>query len=119
MRAIYTRKVEYEVCLAAGLLQKFGRRINIVKIQPFNTEDNLLYKPEYITGFISERYSVGLDESWESAQLDIRNILKSGITSEVKSNHFTNHVRGVSFDTDYSNIKFKYLLLPIWLLWYP
>lgn len=84
-------------------------------IQPFNTEDNLLYKPEYITGFISERYSVGLDESWESAQLDIRNILKSGITSEVKSNHFTNHVRGVSFDTDYSNIKFKYLLLPIWI----
>lgn len=84
-------------------------------ILPFNTEDNLLYKPEYIAGFISERYSVGLDDSWEMAQHDIKRILESGIASEVKSAHFTSHVRNISFNTAYSNVKFKYLLLPIWI----
>lgn len=84
-------------------------------IQPFNTEENLIYKPEYITGFISERYSVGLDESWEKAQRDIENILRSGIASDVQDNHFTSHVRNIAFSTEYSNIKFKYLLLPIWI----
>ena len=87
----------------------------IKAVQPFDTEDNLLYKPEYITGFISERYSVGLDESWENAQNDIRNILRSNIISQIESDHMTNHVRNVSFDTEYSNVKFKYLLLPIWI----
>ncbi len=84
-------------------------------IQPFNTEENLLYKPEYLTGFISERYSVGLDESWESAQVSIENILRSDITAQIKSQHMTSHVRNVSISTEHSNIKFKYLLLPIWI----
>lgn len=84
-------------------------------IQPFNTEDNLLYKPEYITGFIAERYSIGLDDSWEGARLDIESILRSGIISQIKGHHMTSHVRNVVFDTEYSNIKFKYLLLPIWI----
>lgn len=85
------------------------------KLAPFDTEDNLLYKPEYIAGFISERYSVGLADSWEKAKVDINYILKRDIEDKIEREHSTSHVRGIMANTQFSDIKYKYLMLPIWL----
>ncbi|MHB1454716.1 MAG: hypothetical protein ACYCYM_12300 [Saccharofermentanales bacterium] len=85
------------------------------KIEPFDTENNLKYKPEYVAGFISERYSIGLKEGWNKAVGYIRQHLASNITSKIRSEHHADHVNSLNVQTGFSDIKYKYLLLPAWI----
>jgi len=83
--------------------------------EPFNTADNLLYKPEYVAGFVAERYSVGLRDAWEKAKGFIAKKLRRSIADKIvrENNANTSKVHNVA--TAYSNIKYKYLLLPVWV----
>lgn len=85
------------------------------RIEPFMTEDNLVYKPEYVAGFISERYAVGLKEGWEKAKAFIRRRLESNVTSKIRVENAASAVRGLRMHTHYNDIKYKYLLLPVWV----
>jgi len=84
-------------------------------IEPFDTENNLEYKPEYLAGFASERYAVGLSDAWLKAQAEIREKLAAEIRNEVCERHGTVHVDSVRFHTDHRNVTYKYLLLPVWM----
>lgn len=84
-------------------------------IEPYNTEDNKAYKPEYMAGFAAERYSVGLKDAWENAKEFIGDRLRSGISSQVIHQYNANHVRSIMMNTRYSNITYKYLMLPVWI----
>ncbi|MFZ2539413.1 MAG: hypothetical protein WAX04_10990 [Oscillospiraceae bacterium] len=84
-------------------------------IEPFDTENNVEYKPEYLAGFISERYSIGLKEAWENAKSIIRKLLSKKITDKIKSQHFADRVDSLNFQTIHENITYKYLLLPVWI----
>lgn len=84
------------------------------KLEPFDTENNKSYKPEYIAGFIAERYSVGLKDAWKIAMKSIKQKLKENISREIEVEHHADHVRELTLDTDYNNITYKYLLLPVW-----
>lgn len=84
-------------------------------LEPFDTADNKAYKPEYIAGFVAERYSVGLKDAWGKAKSSITNKLRRHIESDIRQQHHADHVRNVSLSTDFSNITYKYLLLPIWI----
>lgn len=85
------------------------------KIEPFNTADNKTYKPEYVAGFISERYSIGLKDAWESAKKFISSRLRSNIRQKIIRAYNADDVRNLNIRTSYSNITYKYLLLPIWI----
>lgn len=85
------------------------------KLEPFDTENNKTYKPEYIAGFVAERYSLGLKDAWQRAMRSIKSKLTSNISSKVRRETHADHVRGLTFSTDYNDITFKYLLLPIWI----
>lgn len=88
------------------------------EVEPFHTADNKKYKPEYVAGFIAERYSLGIAEAWEKAKAFIGRKLRANIEDKVRAEHHADHVRIKSVDTGYSNITFKYLLLPVWLSTY-
>ncbi len=85
------------------------------KLEPFDTENNKSYKPEYIAGFVAERYSLGLKDAWQRAIQSIKSKLTSHISDEIREEHRADHVGSVSFSTDYKDITYKYLLLPIWV----
>jgi hypothetical protein len=85
------------------------------KIEPFDTENNLKYNPEYLAGFASERYAVGLSDAWLKAQADIREKLARDIREKVGREHCTSYVDSVRFHSDYRNVTYKYLLLPVWM----
>ena len=85
------------------------------RVEPFNTEDNLIYKPEYVAGFISERYSVGIKDAWKKAKEFINRHLHNEIRSKIRIENRADVVAGLRVQTNYSDIKYKYLLLPIWL----
>ena len=68
-----------------------------------------------VAGFIAERYSIGLKEGWESAQQTIQSQLRSDISSYVRRHLNANRADSVRFSTLYSNITYKYLLVPTWI----
>lgn len=84
-------------------------------IEPFKTEDNKVYKPEYLAGYAAERYNIGLKSAWETGKNIIKNKLNSLISDKVTKDNSADHVRNLNFNTRYSNITFKYLLLPIYI----
>lgn len=84
-------------------------------LEPFNTADNLTYKPEYVAGFVAERYSVGLKDGWEKAKKLIFGRVKRNISTKVERENFADVVEIDRLSISYSAITFKYLLLPVWM----
>lgn len=85
------------------------------KIEPFNLLNNKVYKPEYVAGFLSERYSIGLQDGWSQAKREISNHLNAQITSKIRWEHNADVVSNLHFSTTHDDITYKYLMLPIWL----
>lgn len=85
------------------------------KIEPFDTENNKAYKPEYVAGFVAERYSVGLKDAWSTAVSSIKQKLRDNISRKIRKQQNADHVRNLKISTNFSNVTYKYLLLPIWV----
>jgi DNA-directed RNA polymerase subunit RPC12/RpoP len=81
------------------------------KLQPFHLKELLPYSPKFLSGFVAERYSIGLKEGWGKARIKI----DSSLRSEIRARIHGDEVRNLNVSTSYSNIKFKHLLLPIWI----
>lgn len=87
----------------------------LARIEPFDTENNLVYNPEYLSGFASERYSVGVADAWKDAKQSINSKIHSAVTQKVAREHHTNHVSSVHINVHFRNVTYKYLLLPVWI----
>ncbi|MGG0658492.1 hypothetical protein [Rummeliibacillus pycnus] len=85
------------------------------KIEPFNLMNNTSYKPEYVSGFLAERYSIGLEDGWKIAQQDIKDHIRQQIASKIRFECGADQVGSIQFSTTHDNITYKYLMLPIWL----
>lgn len=107
----YNEFINDELVLAS---QNHDTRI-LHKLEPFDTENNKTYKPEYIAGFVAERYSLGLKDAWKKAMGSIKRKLENRISDKITVEHHADHVRFLKVETDYTNITYKYLLLPIWI----
>lgn len=108
----FDKFIDDELICACG--NNHDKRI-LSKITPFDTEDNVSYRPEYIAGFAAERYSLGLKDAWEQAKAIIREKLKSIARNKLQSDHNADSTRNVTVQSQFSNITYKYLLLPIWI----
>ena len=73
------------------------------------------YSPEFIAGFLAERYTVGLDEGWDIAKTQIKRTLDSEISSMEKKKRGADRVDKLNFNTAYSKVTYKYVLAPIWI----
>jgi len=85
------------------------------RIEPFNTANNKAYKPEYVAGFVAERYCIGLKEGWEKAKQAITSRLRSNISQKIRAKYNADHVGNLHLRTSYTGITYKYLMLPIWI----
>lgn len=83
----------------------------MTKLEPFNFSELLHYKPEFLSGFTAERYCIGLKDGFQRAISLIRPRIYSGIEGEINADE----VRNLNFSTSYNNVKYKHLLLPIWI----
>ena len=66
-------------------------------------------------GFVAERYSIGLKDAWTTAMSSIKEKLTRHITNDIINDHTADRVRNLHLKTNYKNITYKYLLLPIWV----
>ncbi len=81
------------------------------KLEPFEREELVKYKPEYLSGFFAERYSIGLREGWETVREHIDFELRQAVERQINADE----VRNLSIRTSYNDIKFKLTLLPVWI----
>lgn len=110
----------------SGIYQKFFDDVTVMAskrqadsgvraCEPFDFSKLVPYSPQVVAGFIAERYSIGLKEGWESAQKTIQSRLYSDISSYVRRHWNASRADSVRFSTLYSNITYKYLLVPTWI----
>ncbi len=86
----------------------------INKILPFDLDNKEQYKKEYLAGFAAERYSSSLDDSFETAKAMIDPDIRQCILSQYRYDV----IGYLNVNTGYSDIRFNYTLLPMWLCGY-
>lgn len=84
-------------------------------IEPFDTTKLKEYTPEYMAGFMAERYTIKVKSAWERAKEKIENILRQRVTSKIQREHGTSYVQGVRVETNHQQVTYKYVLLPVWI----
>ncbi|MCZ2341619.1 MAG: hypothetical protein LC104_07455 [Bacteroidales bacterium] len=86
----------------------------VVKLEPWELDKLDGYKPDYLSGFKTERYAVGLREGMEQAKARMAPTIDTLIRQDIGGDH----QRISSKDTRYTAITFKHLLLPVWIAVY-
>lgn len=84
-------------------------------LEPYRTAENKTYKPEYIAGFVAEKYGLGVRNAWELTRDSIRFKIKQNIEDEIRHEHRADRVKDLKVDTLFSDVTYKYLLLPVWI----
>jgi len=81
------------------------------KIEPYNTNELEPYKPQYLSGYTAEKYSIGVKECFESAKNKMHDALTDDVRKMVLKKY--DEVRNIRIDTRYSNVTYKHVLLPV------
>lgn len=84
------------------------------KLSPFDVRTAESYKREYVAGFFAERYGESLDDSFENAKTRMDAEIKRIILSRYRADV----VDHLNVSTTYDEVKFNYILLPIWVCGY-
>lgn len=69
------------------------------------------YQDDYLSGFRSERYKVGLEEGFEVAKSMMQPVIENSIRIDIGGDE----QQISSCKTQHDNVTFKHILLPIWL----
>lgn len=85
------------------------------RILPFDHEKLVPYKPEYVAGFISERYSVGLKDGWDIARDQMNQRIRNAVHEEILHKFHADSARVGKISTVFDDITFKYVLFPVWM----
>lgn len=80
-------------------------------LEPWDLENLVPYAEEYIAGFRAEKYQVDLKDGFEHAKA----IMEPSIRNDIEDDIGGDRQRIHSMRTQYDNISFKHLLLPVWL----
>lgn len=83
-------------------------------LEPWDLEDAVPYRPEFLSGFKAQRYQVELGEGLETA----KQVMESVIVGDIRQDIGGDEQRIHGFDTDYRAVAFKHLLLPVWIAAY-
>jgi LSD1 subclass zinc finger protein len=81
------------------------------KLEPWDLENLVEFNEQYLSGFRSESYQINLLSGFETAKLVMDNTIRTLIKRDIGGNH--QKINAVS--TFHSDIKFKHILLPIWI----
>ncbi len=84
------------------------------KILPYDLDRKEHYRKEYLAGFAAERYSSSLDNSFDVAKAMVAPDIKKSILSKYKYDV----IGYINIDTAYTDTRFNYTLLPIWICGY-
>lgn len=79
-------------------------------LEPWDTQVLVNFDEKYLSGFEAEEYTIGLDNGFEFAKMKMVHKIDQNIRNDIGGD--TQQI--TSLDTQYSNISYKNILLPIW-----
>ncbi len=94
------------VCASKGLPEGYRQ-----KVTPRELKGLEEFRPEFLSGFQTERYQIGPRDSFEKA----RAIMDQQIRRLCEQDIGGNHQRLDSVNTRHVGVTFKHILLPVWL----
>jgi len=86
----------------------------VASLYPWDLENLEGFRPEFLGGFNTERYAVGLREGFGEA----KGLMAPTIDTLVRQGIGGDHQRVEWKRTDYAAVTFKHLLLPVWVAHY-
>ncbi len=89
-------------------------RALLEKVSPYSMKILHVYNPAYLAGFLSERYSIGLATGFS----EVRRMMEVRMEEHIRSSLGYDTYRGMHYRHTYGNVKFKHILLPLWLATY-
>jgi len=103
-----TRRFFDDVLIYAtdSLPREFARELS-----PWDLGELTPYQEEFLSGFQSEVYKTELDQGFDFAKKRMHPVIHQDIRSEIGGDQ----QRISSADTQYSEIRFKHILLPFWI----
>ena len=90
-------------------------RVILQKIQPFNLGELVEYQPSYLAGWQAEGYEIQLEDGWRIGKADMRSLAKKACYQATGSSH----VRNFHMTADFTDERWRYILLPVYLAAYP
>ncbi|MBA3663193.1 MAG: hypothetical protein H0W61_03165 [Bacteroidetes bacterium] len=94
------------VCASNSLPEKL-----VTELEPWDLPELVSYNDQFLAGFITESYQTQLKEGFEIAKGRMRPVIETSVKSDIGGD--VQQVHSVS--TDYTEIKFKHILLPLWI----
>ncbi len=86
-------------------------REHVDALEPWDLESLVPFNENYLAGFRSESYQIGLKDGFDVAKDKIQTTIDATIRGDIGGDA----QRINSKDTDYKNITFKHTLLPLWI----
>ncbi|MBN1539248.1 MAG: hypothetical protein JW939_03820 [Candidatus Thermoplasmatota archaeon] len=80
------------------------------KVYPFHLDALVTYKPEFLSGWMAEEYSIGIHEGWGKAMSKVKMMVRQRCGGDVPGDTY----RSLNVRTTFSDRKYKHILLPIW-----
>lgn len=84
---------------------------HVLRVETWDMGNLVPYRDEYLSGFQSERYNVGLEEGFVNAQGIMRGVIERDVCNDIGGDE----QRITDLKTQYDAITFKHCLVPVWL----
>lgn len=97
---------DYPACATRTLDQQLIRQLG-----GYSMKVLCRYAPAFLAGFSAERYNVGLDEGWSA----VSPAMEAAMESRIQANEGYDHYRGMRYNHQFYNVRFKHILLPVWI----
>ena len=81
------------------------------ELEPWDLHALTAYSPDYLSGFLAERYAVDLEEGFTIAQVKMDPVIRSAIRRDIGGDD----QRILSMHVQHANVHFKHFLLPLWI----
>ena len=81
------------------------------QISPFDTNNSYVFDNRFLAGHSAEHYEMSVQDGWKSAQV----IINKQIRNEILRKYNYDVIDYLDFTPVYTNIKYKYVILPVWL----
>jgi DNA-directed RNA polymerase subunit RPC12/RpoP len=94
------------ILASKSLPDEYARRL-----EPWDLASLVPYADEYLSGFRAESYQVSLPDGFEAA----KEVMASAIETSIRNDIGGDEQRIGSAQTEYRDITFKHILLPVWL----
>ena len=86
----------------------------ITQLAPWDLDDLVNFKAEYLSGFKTERYAVGLKEGFDEAKEIMADVIEGLCRQDIGGDQQIVN----SMQTQHVGVTFKHVLLPIWVASY-